>query len=603
MKKPITLLFLVVAPLSAHAASEQDQLFQLQKQFEQDQVRQKELEDIWQEQKKIEAEELESQKKEAEETAQNINSGRCFLVKKISFSANKIISKFREKTLTKNYLEKCLTLGKISELNQNISNYLVEEGYATSSSAVSPQNLESGVLKIEITESTLEKIVFNEEKFSDKTQKFTAFGLTKENEILNLKKIEQGLDQINRLYSNNAVIKIIPSEQKNSSIISLENHPHNSSNVNLVFDNYGSSLTGSRRETASFSQDNLFHLNDNLSLSRTANDLDANRKDAGSNSFSSSFCVPFTWYNLTLSYSKSSYFLHVGDITPSKSHGETSTKSIALDATLLKRKKFKLASNFNLSQRYNQSFTNDAKDQASSRKASLATFGISATFFFNNSSLFLKPSLVKSLNIFDAKKDSSTLDRSAAHAEFRLLKFYGNYSHRFALAQTPINYGLTFDSQFSNKTLYGNDRFSVGGVYSVRGFRDGSVSFDSGYSIKNEININLGRAILPYLNQEKISPFLGQLNRFYMTPFYDYGFSTANEQKAIIFATSDGLTISRDQKQRGRLSGAGLKLGFNHQYFNATLTFANAISKSQHLLQNHGENSAIYFNLASNFGF
>ena len=226
-----------------------------------------------------------------------------------------------------------MTLGKISELNQNISNYLVESGYATSSSAVSAQNLESGVLKIEITESTLEKIVFNEERFSDKTQKFTAFGLTKENEILNLEKIEQGLDQINRLSSNNAVIKIIPSEQKNSSIISLENHPHNSSNVNLVFDNYGSSLTGSRRETVSFSQDNLFHLNDNLSLSRTANDLDANRKDAGSNSFSSSFCVPFTWYNLTLSYSKSSYFLHVGDITPSKSHGETSTKSIALDAT------------------------------------------------------------------------------------------------------------------------------------------------------------------------------------------------------------------------------------------------------------------------------
>ena len=167
-----------------------------------------------------------------------------------------------------------------------------------------------------------------------------------------------------------------------------------------------------------------------------------------------------------------------------------------------------------------------------------------------------------------------------------MFKFYGNYSQKFLAARTPLSYSLTFDSQYSNQTLYGNDRFSVGGVYSVRGFHDGSISFDSGYSIKNELNVNLGRALLPYLNQEKIPQFFGQLNRFYLAPFYDYGFATA-----------------KNTTSRGRLSGAGLKLGFNHQHFNASLTFANALSKSQHLLQNHNENSAVYFNLASNFGF
>ena len=295
MKKPLTLLFFLLISLNAQAASKQDQLLQLQKQFEQDQARQKELEQINREEKKIEEEELESRKKAAQKTTPNFQSDKCFLVQKIIFSPNQLISKFREKILTKNYTTRCLTLAQISELNQKISNYLVESGYVTSVSAVSPQNLESGVLKIEINESALEKIVFNDEKFSDKTQKFTAFGLTQENEILNLKKIEQGLDQINRLSSNNAVIKILPSKQKNSSIISLENHPKNTSNLSATYDNNGSSTTGTRRETVSFSQDNLLKLNDNFNLSRTANDLDPHRKNGGSNSLSTSFSVPFSW--------------------------------------------------------------------------------------------------------------------------------------------------------------------------------------------------------------------------------------------------------------------------------------------------------------------
>ena len=349
MKKPLTTLALALFAFNSQAASDSDQIMQRQQQFEQDQIHQKEIKQVEKELERIEQIESEEQQKLSKESGkiiQDLRAIQCFRIREIKISPNKILSKFRIKILTEDYLGKCLNLDQISELNQKISDYLTESGYVTSRSNIPQQSLESGILKIEIIESGLEKIIFREDDFFDKSQKFTAFGFIGKDEILNMKKIEQGLEQINRLPSNNATIKILPSSDEKTSVIAVENNPQNSSRLSATYDNNGSKLTGARREAVSFTQDNLLHLNDNFTINRAANDLDNDRKERGSNSFSSSFALPFTWYNLTLNYSKSSYFFHSGDVTSFKSTGTTSTKSAAVDAVLLKNKKLKSAANF-----------------------------------------------------------------------------------------------------------------------------------------------------------------------------------------------------------------------------------------------------------------
>lgn len=569
MKKPLTILALALVAFNSQASSDTDQIMQRQQQFEQDQIHQKEIKQIekeWERFEQIEKEEQQNLSKESGKIIQDLRAIQCFRIHEIKFSANKIISKFRTKILSKDYLGKCLNLNQISELNQKISNYLTESGYVTSRSNIPQQSLESGILKIEIIESGLEKIIFGEDDFFDQTQKFTAFGWVGKDEILNMKKIEQGLEQINRLQSNNATIKILPSSNENTSIIAVENNSKNSSRLSAAYDNNGTKLTGARRETVSFNQDNLIHLNDNLVINRIANDLDNDRKERGSNSFSTSFSVPFTWYNLALNYSKSSYFFHSGDVTNFKSTGTTSTKSAAVDAALLKNNQFKLAVNFILTQRYNQNFSAQGKT-STSRKASFGAASLPLTLFFNNASLFVKPTYSKSLNIFDSATDGGTLPSNVAHPEFDIFRFYTNFSQKLKIVETPISYNFTLDSQISKQTLYGIDQFSVGGVYSVRGFANGSISDDSGYNVKNEISVNLGRG-------------------FALTPFYDYGY-----------------VRSKGGKQSGRLSGTGFKVGFSHQYFSANIIFSRAMSKSQYLLQYYSENNAVYFNLAAEFGF
>jgi hemolysin activation/secretion protein len=277
-----------------------------------------------------------------------------------------------------------------------------------------------------------------------------------------------------------------------------------------------------------------------------------------------------------------------GSSQTARAYGKTLTKTAGFDSILIKNKKFKISSNFNISSRYNQSFIDDVKTEASSRKASIASMSLSHMFFLKDASLFLRPSYSTSLNILDAKKDGAGLSRDSAHANFDIFKFYGNYGKKFTIPylQTPASYAFSVDSQISKQRLYGIDQFSSGGFYSVRGFRSSSISADSGYNIRNEFSTNLGQLILPQFNSEKISKKFSYLNYLSLTPFYDYGY-----------------VRMKGDTQSGRLSGAGFKLGFVKKDFNASLTFSRAVSKSQMLLQNRNEGSIVYFNIGSELDF
>lgn len=591
MKNFLAFFFLVIFSSNAFAVSSreeqeairnQDNVIQRQQQFQQEQMRQEEIEEIQKEQKKIESEKIIIEEKDL----QNLPAPRCFQVNKITFSPNKLISRRQEKKLIKNYEGKCLAIDQIAQLAKEITNYLVAKGYVTSKAEIPPQGLSKGVLYINIVEAALEEILLNKESFFDKTQKFTAFGIVEEGEVLDLRKAEQGLEQMNRLGSNKAVIKIIPGSKKKSSIIKVENRPQGRFQPMAYIDNNGSKVTGKKRETVGFSFDNLLQLNDSFSLSRTANSLDQSREERGNKSINSVFSVPLSWYTLTLSYTQSSYYFWSGSTSRFKSSGRTSTRSATLERVLFRDKKFKLASNIGLVSKYNRSFLGDEKIEVSSKKASTASIGLLGTFFFDNATLFLKPSYNKSLEILDAQKDSPDLSSNSVHAQFEILKFYGNYGQKFRINKTPVLYVLSLDSQISKQTLYSVDQFYVGGVYTVRGFGEGSISGDSGYLFKNELTANLGQMILPYTNSDRLLKSAKYLNYFSLTPFYDYGYVRA-----------------KGGQESGRLSGTGIKLGFNHKNLNAALSFSWALSKSHLLDSDYKENRSVYFTINSRFGF
>lgn len=177
-------------------------------------------------------------------------------------------------------------------------------------------------------------------------------------------------------------------------------------------------------------------------------------------------------------------------------------------------------------------------------------------------------------------------------AQFDAFKLYANFSKRFTIPKinAPAVFVTEMNGQYAKQTLYGSEQFSVGGYYSVRGFRENYINGDSGYYFRNKINFNIGSLFAPIAknqdqnNQGFFGKNLVHLNKFSVEPFYDYGYV---KNKFV------------DNGADGRLAGAGIKTLFNSRYFNASLTYSWATNQSRLITSTTKENKLVYFEISA----
>ncbi|WP_143531117.1 ShlB/FhaC/HecB family hemolysin secretion/activation protein, partial [Rodentibacter ratti] len=76
----------------------------------------------------------------------------------------------------------------------------------------------------------------------------------------------------------------------------------------------------------------------------------------------------------------------------------------------------------------------------------------------------------------------------------------------FAFQERAVNYQISLGFQYSPYSLYADNQFSIGDEYTVRGFKGGIISGDSGYYLSQTIDI-------PFYPEKmsisQIKPFLG----------------------------------------------------------------------------------------------
>lgn len=166
---------------------------------------------------------------------------------------------------------------------------------------------------------------------------------------------------------------------------------------------------------------------------------------------------------------------------------------------------------------------------------------------------------------------------------------YGSYTKKIIIPKINLLFNLAteLDSQYAYQTLYGSEQFSVGGYYSVRGFRENYINGDSGYYFRNKAIFNVGSLMAVFSNKNEglIVNNLSYLNKFSIEPFYDYGY------------VKNKFT---DNGSDGRLSGAGIKTIFNSKYFTASLTYSQAVNKSSLISVDKKEDKIILFELTAN---
>ena len=578
----LTILLLPVFHLDSraqNAQNQQDWIIRQQQNTLEDKTRNAEFDSIKKEHER---------KKREEEKSQTLVTGKianCVLITEINLLDANSLSNFRKKRIVAPFIGKCMQAETLANIIKEVNDYYQSKNYITTQVKVPKQNLQSGIFELQIIEGKVEKIAFGKDRLIEKMQQFTAFG-NAEGDVLKIDDINQGIYQINRLQSNQAVMKIEPGNEIGASIIKIDNNQKFPAKFTIGKDNLGNKFTGVQRTNFSANFDNLLFLNDNLNLNYSTN-LDDESQIKDIKSFSSSFSIPFKYNTFSYDFSRSEFKgQNSGQNASSTLTGFSQSNKFTLDRVLLNQTNLRLSTNASLTEKSSASYLNGDKISTSERRLSILNLGFAASSYINNTtSIYLNPSYSKGLKIMNAKKDLSDISNITPKAQFDVFKLYANFSKKFTLPKinAPTTFVSEFSGQYAKQTLFGSEQFSVGGYYSVRGFRESYINGDSGYYLRNKINFNIGSLITPD-SSGFFSKNLVHLNKFSVEPFYDYGYV---KNKYI------------DSGADGRLAGAGLKTIFNSKYFNASLTYSWATNHSRLVTSTTKENKLAYFEITA----
>lgn len=480
----LCLLLLAMAPISHSNAQTNSE--QLQQQIiQRQQQRQQDLRDrIEQQQNQHQSIDLQP----SPETTQHID-GPCMDITAITLDGADHMPSEIKQTLVAPFINQCVDLNKINQLLKAISNWYFEQGYITSRAYVTAQDLSSGQLLITIIEGSIEAIELSDP--DSRINTFTAFPFNKD-KLLNLQDIEQGLDQINRLQSNQSAMDIVPGKLPGSSIIQVKSRTTKPWVASLSRDNSGQRSTGELINGLFLGLDNPLGLNDYSYLNFQKDSTFSNEKS--NNSFSWHWDMPFGYWNMGVDLNYFEYLSMVQSIsTQFETSGTNLSQQLFLSRIIYRDQDSKLKIRSSLERKKSENFIEDVLLD-NSRILSIGTIGLEYDKYISNQSQWkLALNYYRGLRLFDAPKDENR-ELASPKAQFDKFSIRIDYQQfsSFNINETstiPLLFQSKFQLQHSRDRLFGSEQISLGSLYTVRGYKDSSISASSGAYWRNSLTL------------------------------------------------------------------------------------------------------------------
>ncbi|KKI44097.1 peptide transporter [Hafnia alvei] len=419
----------------------------------------------------------------------------CQRIFHIEITHSALITLSRRKALTTPWINRCLSLYDINALVRNITQDYLSQGYVTSRAWLPEQDISHGHLYIAITEGRIESITRNGK--SSPTLKMAFPNMV--GQVLNLRDLEQGLEQLNRLPSQPLTIDIQPGTKPGFSRVELVSSNKKSPlSLNASVDNSGQKSTGETQLTTSVTIDNPLGLADQWVFS--ASHDSKFRHDRRSRSLSGSVSLPYGYSLLSYLYSWSDFSQWIpfnGTQYPYTGHTQNHVLDVA--HTLYRDGQQKLALGTSLTHRRIENRLAGERLSVSSPALSSLSASLNYSRTAAGGYLTFNPTYsrgIKALGSVDDDAHYPDMPRS----EFRKYALSASYFYPLA----PSLYFLTSAyGQTTPDNLYASERLSVGGQYSVRGFKEHYLTGNRGAYWRNELNWQW--ATLPWVGDVAIT--------------------------------------------------------------------------------------------------
>lgn len=492
----------------------------------------------------------------------NITSEAGSEIKIIEVKGNTILSKNKIENLKKKYVGKRGGKNVINFVKE-LENLYLEKGYITTRVKIDIENsnFEAGKIQCIVIEGYIENIVMNGE--SNNSKIFASFP-TKEKEVLNIKDLDQGIDNLNSISVNNAKLDILAGENLGGSIIDIKNETSKKISAAVNYNNLGQKSTGEERIKLALTIEDFLGINDSFTGSYQRK-LGRNKKYNDNENFSFYYRIPFKYWEFSIIKDQSEYKNTITGLGQSyKSTGISKNINYSLRRVIHRNEVGKTTLGLTLTNKETKNYIDDEKLILSSRKLSVLKLDIGHQRRLFNGMFFGEIAYYEGLKRFGAERDDwEYKDSTSPKAQFQKYTMDINWYKPFKINNQNFSYRFSFSGQYSDDILYSSEKMSIGDDTTVRGFKENSIMGDKGIYIRNELAYNYN----------------------FLEPFIAYDIGRVKD-------------VTKDEyyeKYGTELSGASIGVRIYFKYFTASITYSKPLTAPRYIDKNKQE---IYITLS-----
>lgn len=411
--------------------------------------------------------------------------GACWPIDEVVVSGGDRLSKATLTRLLAVSDQPCLRADDIQQVLNWVTQDLFEQGEVTTRAYLPEQNLGSRRLVIEVVPG----VIAGYRQEGRAAQRIWVPGLfPSPGQILNLRDLEQGVEQINRLASQRATMDIEPGDAPGDSWVVLRSEGRLPWGAQLSFDNHGAEGTGKEAVSLNLIADAPLGLNERWVVTRRQS-WPSGRGDHASRSTGLDLWLPVGYQSFGLNVGESDYVnvLRLASGVPVRTDGRTRTVAVSTERVVHRDQASRVHWLARISRQDARNRLAGEVLTSSSRTLTFAEMGLGGSSLLLQGLITGQVVWVQGTTWAGAERDAPGLPDQAPRAQSRKVTLDVGYVRDLGLGPLALHWSSQLSAQYAVTTLYGSQQMLLGSLGSVRGFSRQSLSGDHGIYWRNEL--------------------------------------------------------------------------------------------------------------------
>ena len=392
---------------------------------------------------------------------------------------------------------RCLGAGSIKLLLKRGQNALVAKGFITSRLLAQQQDLKTGQLTLNLVLGRIRNIRFAKTADANAAQTPYVNALpAAPGDILNLRDIEQALENFKRVPTAEAAIKIEPGSAPGESDLVIEWQQAKPVRFSASLDDSGSDTTGKRQASVSLSYDNPLGLSDLFYV--TLN------HDAGGGTGASPkgtlggtlhYSLPYGYWHFSSTASYNTYQQTVlGAFADYLYSGKSANVEGKIARVVYRDAANKTTVSTRLYRRSSSNYIDDTEVVVQRRAVAGAELAAAHRVFWGTATLDGQIAYRQGLKILGALAAPEEAFNEGT-SQFKMVTLDASINVPFKLADQKFKLDSAFKLQNNLTSLVAQDRFTIGSRYTVRGFSgSASLAAEKGVLLQNTVSWTIPNA-------------------------------------------------------------------------------------------------------------